>query len=433
MSVGAVRAPNGAPCVVCRAPVASARPTAWSSGQSVGFRDRHTDNSLTLDGPAPRAMLDTQLGLGQGNNSWYGQLHLGHRGGCPHMSRGCRGAAVWESHSCPPLSHPRRRARYTTMLPSSSTTWATASRSWPSWWPLSSFCGLGEKDSALAPGLELGREGRCKGQLWVRGCWQGGGAVLSPQWEGVTEKQVPGPLEPQAGPLLPPHPEPSPCQGHRGWLKPRLACATLPAPGCTHLEGQEVEPFGFKPGWAQNYCQGCSRPRQEEGWESASVRPACWEGGILLETVYFLTLELQERRGAVGGGASPASKKPPVPTASAVWQALPSELWSGQGSGRKGLGRAPAATSRCDLASEPCPQFPHPPIWAGGMLAACPSPPPLLTSPTLPSPLHPQEHPMPEEHHPLELDLRLHPAQCHVVCGPAHHEPRGPPEQRGVS
>lgn len=175
MSVGAVRAPNGAPCVVCRAPVASARPTAWSSGQSVGFRDRHTDNSLTLDGPAPRAMLDTQLGLGQGNNSWYGQLHLGHRGGCPHMSRGCRGAAVWESHSCPPLSHPRRRARYTTMLPSSSTTWATASRSWPSWWPLSSFCGLGEKDSALAPGLELGREGRCKGQLWVRGCWQGGG------------------------------------------------------------------------------------------------------------------------------------------------------------------------------------------------------------------------------------------------------------------
>uniref|UniRef100_A0A452UKG6 Corticotropin releasing hormone receptor 1 n=1 Tax=Ursus maritimus TaxID=29073 RepID=A0A452UKG6_URSMA len=43
-----------------------------------------------------------------------------------------------------------------------------------------------------------------------------------------------------------------------------------------------------------------------------------------------------------------------------------------------------------------------------------------------------QEHPVPEKHHPLEPDLGLHPAQCHVVCGPAHHEPRGPPEQRGA-
>lgn len=136
-----------------------------------------------------------------------------------------------------PLSYPRRRARYTTMLLSSSTTWATASRWWPSWWPLSSFCGLGEKDSALAPGLEPDREGRCKGQLWVRGCLQGGGPVPSPQWQGVTGKQVPGPLEPQAGNFCP-LTEPSPCQG-TGWPKPRLACATLPAPGGTHLEGWE--------------------------------------------------------------------------------------------------------------------------------------------------------------------------------------------------
>lgn len=39
---------------------------------------------------------------------------------------------------------------------------------------------------------------------------------------------------------------------------------------------------------------------------------------------------------------------------------------------------------------------------------------------------------MPEKHHPLEPHLSLHPAQCHMVCGPAHHEPRGPPEQRGT-
>ena len=40
---------------------------------------------------------------------------------------------------------------------------------------------------------------------------------------------------------------------------------------------------------------------------------------------------------------------------------------------------------------------------------------------------------MPEKHHPLEPHLSLHPAQCHVVRGPAHHEPRSPSEQRGVS
>uniref|UniRef100_A0AAA9SCA0 Corticotropin releasing hormone receptor 1 n=1 Tax=Bos taurus TaxID=9913 RepID=A0AAA9SCA0_BOVIN len=42
-----------------------------------------------------------------------------------------------------------------------------------------------------------------------------------------------------------------------------------------------------------------------------------------------------------------------------------------------------------------------------------------------------QEHPVPEKHHPLEPHLSLHPAQCHVVRGPAHHEPRSPSEQRG--
>uniref|UniRef100_A0A8B9YAC9 Corticotropin releasing hormone receptor 1 n=1 Tax=Bos mutus grunniens TaxID=30521 RepID=A0A8B9YAC9_BOSMU len=43
-----------------------------------------------------------------------------------------------------------------------------------------------------------------------------------------------------------------------------------------------------------------------------------------------------------------------------------------------------------------------------------------------------QEHPVPEKHHPLEPHLSLHPAQCHVVRGPAHHEPRSPSEQRGL-
>uniref|UniRef100_A0A8C3YMQ7 Corticotropin releasing hormone receptor 1 n=1 Tax=Catagonus wagneri TaxID=51154 RepID=A0A8C3YMQ7_9CETA len=43
-----------------------------------------------------------------------------------------------------------------------------------------------------------------------------------------------------------------------------------------------------------------------------------------------------------------------------------------------------------------------------------------------------QEHPVPEEHHPLEPHLGLHPAQRHVVRGPAHHEPRSPPEQCGL-
>uniref|UniRef100_A0A8D2ATD8 Corticotropin releasing hormone receptor 1 n=1 Tax=Sciurus vulgaris TaxID=55149 RepID=A0A8D2ATD8_SCIVU len=43
-----------------------------------------------------------------------------------------------------------------------------------------------------------------------------------------------------------------------------------------------------------------------------------------------------------------------------------------------------------------------------------------------------QEHPVPEKHHPLESHLSLHPAQRHVVRGPAHHEPRGPPEQCGL-
>lgn len=139
----------------------------------------------------------------------------------------------------------------------------------------------------------------------------------------------------------------------------------------------------------------------------------------------------------MGGGASPVSKKPLVPGASTVWPALPAELRSGWVSGRKGpVGHqeSSAATSRCDLASEPCPQFPHQPIWAGGMLVARPSAPlpfPCFHHP--PSPAAPQEHPVPKKHHPLEPYLGLHPAQCHVVCGPAHHEPRSPPEQRGMS
>lgn len=62
----------------------------------------------------------------------------------------------------------------------------------------------------------------------------------------------------------------------------------------------------------------------------------------------------------------------------------------------------------------------HPSLSPPVAVAACP-------------PLLPQEHPVPEKHHPLEPHLSFHPAQRHVVCGPAHHEPRGPPEQCGAS
>lgn len=50
-----------------------------------------------------------------------------------------------------------------------------------------------------------------------------------------------------------------------------------------------------------------------------------------------------------------------------------------------------------------------------------PSPPALM----VPCSTSLQEHPVPEKHHPLEPDHSLHPTQCHVVCGTAHHEPRG--------
>lgn len=56
-----------------------------------------------------------------------------------------------------------------------------------------------------------------------------------------------------------------------------------------------------------------------------------------------------------------------------------------------------------------------------------PSPPPLMVPCSTPL----QEHPVPEKHHPLEPDHSLHPTQCHMVRGPAHHEPRGAREQCG--
>lgn len=54
----------------------------------------------------------------------------------------------------------------------------------------------------------------------------------------------------------------------------------------------------------------------------------------------------------------------------------------------------------------------------------CPAPryPPCSHGPLSPSL---QEHPVSEEHHPLEPDHSLHPAQCHVVRRAAHNEPRG--------
>ncbi|KAG5832950.1 hypothetical protein ANANG_G00296670, partial [Anguilla anguilla] len=48
-------------------------------------------------------------------------------------------------------------------------------------------------------------------------------------------------------------------------------------------------------------------------------------------------------------------------------------------------------------------------------------------------PLHAlEEHPLPEEHHPLEPDHRLHPAPRHLVHRPAHHEPQSAREQRDL-
>lgn len=74
-----------------------------------------------------------------------------------------------------------------------------------------------------------------------------------------------------------------------------------------------------------------------------------------------------------------------------------------------GLGRSTPQAQSLTLPSRP---------WAGGQALILP---PLMLT---------QEHPVSEEHHSLEPHLGLHPAQRHVVCGPAHHEPRSPPEQR---
>lgn len=56
-----------------------------------------------------------------------------------------------------------------------------------------------------------------------------------------------------------------------------------------------------------------------------------------------------------------------------------------------------------------------------------PSPPALIVPCSTPL----QEHSVSEKHHPLEPDHSLHPTQCHVVRGAAHHEPRGAREQCG--
>lgn len=45
--------------------------------------------------------------------------------------------------------------------------------------------------------------------------------------------------------------------------------------------------------------------------------------------------------------------------------------------------------------------------------------------------LYSQEYPVPEKYHPLEPDYGVYPAECHLVCGAAHHESRGAWEQRG--
>lgn len=146
----------------------------------------------------------------------------------------------------------------------------------------------------------------------------------------------------------------------------------------------------------------------------------------------------RERGELRGEGPSLVNKQPLVPMASAVWQALPWSLGLDPpqlGRDQWGSRRASAATSQWDLAANAALSLCFPVHTSGleraGGLALTFAFLPFLLSPTLPR--CPQEHPVPEEHHPLEPHLSLHPAQRHVVRGPAHHEPRSPPEQRGVS
>ena len=142
-------------------------------------------------------------------------------------------------------------------------------------------------------------------------------------------------------------------------------------------------------------------------------------GGLVLSDPQ--TWHHREGRSAHGGRGSPG------PRALAVAGSAP-ELRSGRAMGGRSCAIYPVSPRSVA-------QFPHPHTWAGVVLVACPSSPlPASCSHHSPSPACcPQEHPVPQKHHPLEPHLGLHPAQHHVVCGPAHHEPRSPPEQCGAS
>lgn len=143
---------SGEPSVRWRLTLTDILSTAQSSTQIMGSGDRQTDKTQT-GRHCSRATPDAkqaQEGLTVVIMGTRGRA--GGRPSWPPMGEGCIGASVRRSHLCPsPLSYLRRRARCTITLLSSSTTWATASPWWPSWWPLSSFCGSGEEALALPP------------------------------------------------------------------------------------------------------------------------------------------------------------------------------------------------------------------------------------------------------------------------------------------
>lgn len=169
------------------------------------------------------------------------------------------------------------------------------------------------------------------------------------------------------------------------------------------------------------------------GAGAGAEHQVCTQGGRH-PTGNLLCFLTPGEEGCHGRRGNPLSKKPPVPGARLCGRLC----CQGIGLGGSPVGRA------CRALGELCCHFPmglsrsalpsvspstHPGWRDVGGLFLISSSLPLLP----PSPAAPQEHPVPEKHHPLEPDLSLHPAQCHVVCGPAHHEPRGPPEQRGAS
>lgn len=115
------------------------------TAQSIRLRDRQgnaiSDHAVLLQGSVRHAVG----AQGVAAVSIAHSVLATHGGLSSQVRIDAGGVRLCESLTSTPFSGLRRRARCTTMSLSSSTTWATASPWWPSWWPLSSSCGSGEK------------------------------------------------------------------------------------------------------------------------------------------------------------------------------------------------------------------------------------------------------------------------------------------------